>query len=66
MNGWLIGIFLQVAGESLGDEFKGYIFKITGGNDKQGTHTKHLSPMSEKHLDNGEPLSTRTTMLTIL
>jgi small subunit ribosomal protein S6e len=27
---------LQVAGDALGDEFKGYLFKITGGNDKQG------------------------------
>merc|ERR1719262_1676272 len=26
----------DVEGDSLGDEFKGYIFKITGGNDKQG------------------------------
>jgi small subunit ribosomal protein S6e len=26
----------EVEGEALGDEFKGYIFKITGGNDKQG------------------------------
>lgn len=26
----------EVAGDSLGDEWKGYIFKITGGNDKQG------------------------------
>jgi len=26
----------EVEGELLGDEFKGYIFKITGGNDKQG------------------------------
>jgi len=26
----------EVAGDSVGDEFKGYIFKITGGNDKQG------------------------------
>jgi len=26
----------EVDGESLGDEFKGYIFKISGGNDKQG------------------------------
>merc|ERR1719265_2944302 len=23
-------------GDSLGDEFKGYVFRITGGNDKQG------------------------------
>lgn len=26
----------EVPGDQLGDEFKGYIFKITGGNDKQG------------------------------
>lgn len=26
----------EVDGEAVGDEFKGYIFKITGGNDKQG------------------------------
>ena len=26
----------EVPGDNLGDEFKGYIFKITGGNDKQG------------------------------
>jgi len=26
----------EVDGEVLGDEFKGYVFKITGGNDKQG------------------------------
>ncbi|KAK5779035.1 hypothetical protein RI543_003655 [Arxiozyma heterogenica] len=26
----------EVDGESVGDEFKGYVFKITGGNDKQG------------------------------
>jgi len=26
----------EVSGDSVGDEFKGYIFKITGGNDKQG------------------------------
>lgn len=26
----------EVEGESVGDEFKGYVFKITGGNDKQG------------------------------
>lgn len=26
----------EVSGDSLGDEWKGYIFKITGGNDKQG------------------------------
>merc|ERR1711935_93336 len=26
----------EVSGDSLGDEFKGYIFRVTGGNDKQG------------------------------
>lgn len=26
----------EVAGDDLGDEFKGYVFKITGGNDKDG------------------------------
>ena len=26
----------EVPGDSIGDEFKGYVFKITGGNDKQG------------------------------
>ena len=26
----------EVEGDSLGDEYKGYIFKITGGNDAQG------------------------------
>jgi len=26
----------EVEGELLGDEFKGYVFKITGGNDKEG------------------------------
>ncbi|RKP10016.1 40S ribosomal protein S6-B [Thamnocephalis sphaerospora] len=26
----------EVPGDSIGDEFKGYVFRITGGNDKQG------------------------------
>ena len=26
----------EVEGDSLVDEYKGYIFKITGGNDKDG------------------------------
>merc|ERR1712226_1143850 len=26
----------EISGESLGDEFKGYVFRIAGGNDKQG------------------------------
>jgi len=30
----------EVDGEHLGDEFKGYVFKITGGNDKDGFSMK--------------------------
>ena len=26
----------EVAADTLGDEFKGYVVKVTGGNDKQG------------------------------
>ncbi|CCK67871.1 40S ribosomal protein eS6 KNAG_0A01820 [Huiozyma naganishii CBS 8797] len=26
----------EIEGEAIGDEFKGYVFKISGGNDKQG------------------------------
>lgn len=26
----------EIEGDALGEEYKGYIFKITGGNDKQG------------------------------
>lgn len=37
----------EVDGEVLGEEFKGYIFKITGGNDKQGF------PMKQGVLVNG-------------
>jgi len=29
-------IAAEVEGEALGDDFKGYVFKISGGNDKQG------------------------------
>jgi len=29
-------ISAEVPGDSVGDEFKGYIFRISGGNDKQG------------------------------
>ncbi|KAJ2740597.1 40S ribosomal protein S6, partial [Coemansia sp. BCRC 34301] len=29
-------ISAEVPGDSVGDEFKGYVFRITGGNDKQG------------------------------
>merc|ERR1719375_56185 len=37
----------EVAGETLGDEFKGYVFRISGGNDKQGF------PMKQGILSNG-------------
>lgn len=37
----------EISGEVLGDEYKGYIFKITGGNDKQGF------PMKQGVLVNG-------------
>merc|ERR1719432_677590 len=30
----------EISGDSLGDEFKGYIFRIAGGNDKQGMPMK--------------------------
>jgi ribosomal protein S6E (S10) len=37
----------EIDGEVLGESFKGYIFKITGGNDKQGF------PMKQGVLVNG-------------
>jgi len=37
----------EIDGEVLGEEFKGYIFRITGGNDKQGF------PMKQGVLVNG-------------
>jgi len=37
----------EIEGSVLGEEFKGYIFKITGGNDKQGF------PMKQGVLVNG-------------
>ena len=37
----------EMDGEILADEYKGYIFKITGGNDKQGF------PMKQGVLVNG-------------
>ncbi|KAK7116812.1 small ribosomal subunit protein eS6-like [Littorina saxatilis] len=37
----------EVSAESLGDEWKGYVFRITGGNDKQGF------PMKQGILTNG-------------
>jgi len=47
----------EVEGDVLGDDFKGYVFKITGGNDKQGfcmrqgvlTHNRVRLLMSEGH-----------------
>ena len=37
----------EMDGEILGEEFKGYVFRITGGNDKQGF------PMKQGVLVNG-------------
>lgn len=37
----------EVAGDSLGDEWAGYILRIAGGNDKQGF------PMKQGVLTNG-------------
>merc|ERR1712086_715800 len=37
----------EIGGDTLGDEFKGYVFTITGGNDKQGF------PMKQGVLTNG-------------
>lgn len=37
----------EVEGDSIGDEWKGFVFKITGGNDKQGF------PMKQGVLTNG-------------
>ena len=31
---------VEVDGEDLGDEFKGYVFKVMGGQDKQGFSMK--------------------------
>lgn len=30
----------EIDGAMLGDEYKGYLFRITGGNDKQGFQMK--------------------------
>jgi small subunit ribosomal protein S6e len=37
----------EIDGDVLGEEYKGYIFKLTGGNDKQGF------PMKQGVLVNG-------------
>jgi len=37
----------EIDGEALGDDYKGYIFKITGGNDAQGF------PMKQGIMRNG-------------
>ncbi len=38
----------EVDGEDLGDEFKGYVFKIMGGQDKQGFPMKQGVLTSER------------------
>jgi len=42
----------EIEGDVMGDQFKGYIFRITGGNDKQGFQMKQ-----------GILLNTRTRIL---
>ena len=37
----------EIDGEVIGDQYKGYVFRITGGNDKQGF------PMKQGVLVNG-------------
>jgi len=46
----------EVKGDTIGDEFKGYVFRITGGMDKQGVAMKQgvLLPQRVKLLLNGE------------
>merc|ERR1712070_69256 len=44
----LIEIDAEVDGEDLGDEFKGYVFKIMGGQDKQGFPMKQGVLASER------------------
>jgi small subunit ribosomal protein S6e len=36
----------EVEGGKLGDEFAGYIFRITGGNDKQGFAMKQVGALA--------------------
>ena len=38
----------EVSGDSLGEEFKGYVFRIGGGNDKQGFPMKQGALESSK------------------
>merc|ERR1711881_130232 len=42
-----MGMGQEVEADTLGDEFKGYVLRITGGNDKQGF------PMKQGILTNG-------------
>ena len=38
----------EVDADTLGDEFKGYVVRITGGNDKQGFPMKQVSNIAKK------------------
>eukprot|EP00420_Gonyaulax_spinifera_P010640 CAMPEP_0197942570 /NCGR_PEP_ID=MMETSP1439-20131203/124479_1 /TAXON_ID=66791 /ORGANISM="Gonyaulax spinifera, Strain CCMP409" /LENGTH=232 /DNA_ID=CAMNT_0043565827 /DNA_START=103 /DNA_END=796 /DNA_ORIENTATION=- len=52
----------EVSGDSLGDEFKGYIFKIGGGNDKQGFPMKQgilVEPPRQAFVQEGHVLLPR-------
>ncbi|KAJ5505932.1 Ribosomal protein S6e [Penicillium expansum] len=48
----------EVAGDALGDEFNGYVFKITGGNDKQGFPMKQ-GGYSSNYFYSSPPTRTR-------
>ncbi|KAF0725186.1 hypothetical protein AaE_009720 [Aphanomyces astaci] len=40
----------EVDGEHLGEEFKGFVFKISGGNDKQGFPMKQVAGLTDGHI----------------
>ncbi|PSK40100.1 40S ribosomal protein S6-B [Elsinoe australis] len=47
----------EVPGDSVGDEWKGYVFKITGGNDKQASDTMRLkSVQNNTNIPQGFPM----------
>lgn len=46
----------EVEADSLGDEWKGYVVRVAGGNDKQGF------PMKQGVLTNGESIFLNNTI----
>jgi len=63
----------EVSGDELGDQYKGYIFKVTGGNDKDGFPMKQgilvqgrvrlLMSAGHKHTDQEERVKERENPL---